>query len=160
MALGLVVPYSTYVWLERGQSSDPLFCPFVSVNPGKTSPQQAPAAFSLNVHPDPFLTLLCRRDRLSPARENCLATTVFSTNAVLRGICHYSGYCHKYRWLRHTSARAVLLQELLGWRLHQMVCCGRLQDWQLLLWKYDKTKGCSNSSKLFVAFFPMPYFKN
>lgn len=101
MALGLVVPYSTSVWLERGQSSDPLFCPFVSVNPGKTSPQQAPAAFSLNVHPDPFLTLLCRRNRLSPARENCLATTVFSTNAVLRGICHYSGYCHKYRWLRH-----------------------------------------------------------
>lgn len=161
MATGLMVPYSTYVWLERGQSSDPIFCPFVSVNPGKTSLRQAPAAFSLNVRPVPFLTvpLLCRRHRLSPARENCLVTKAFTTNAVLRGICHYSGYCHKYRWLWHTSARAVLLQELLGWRLHQMVCCGGLQDWQLLLWKCDKTKGCSNSSNFLLLFFLCLIFK-
>lgn len=122
--------HSTYVWPERGQSSRPIFSPFASGNPAKASLQQSPASFSSNMHPAPFLTvpLLCRRDRLSPARQNCLATNAFPANAVLRGICHYFGHRHEYRWLRHTSARAVL-QELLGWGLRQIMCCGGLQDW-------------------------------
>lgn len=146
--------HSTCVWPEPGQSSHPIFSPFASVNPAEALLQQAPASFSSNVHPAPFLTvlLLCRRDCLSPARRNCLATNAFPTNAVLRGICHYSGHGHEHRWLQHTSTRAVL-QELLGWRLHQMMCWAELQHWQPLPWKCDKTKGCANSSRRFSICF-------